>query len=290
MTDHSEVDKVSGTSTTGHEWDGIKELNTPLPRWWVWTFYATIVWSIGYWIVYPAWPLISSHTTGFFNYSSRADVAVELGNLAKIRGEKMVKLASTPLVDIPKDPALLALARASGKAAFGDNCAPCHGTGGTGSKGYPNLNDDEWIWGGKLDQIEKTIQFGARSGHANTHEGAMLAFGKEGVLKPAEIATVASYVRSLAGLPTAAGYDAAAGKKIFADNCASCHGDAGKGNPELGAPNLTDKIWLFGSDEATVVDTITNGRAGVMPAWVGRLDPATIKALAVYVHSLGGGQ
>lgn len=290
MTDHSEVDKVSGTSTTGHEWDGIKELNTPLPRWWVWTFYATIVWSIGYWIVYPAWPLISSHTTGLFNYSTRADVAVELGNLAKIRGEKMVKLASTPLVDIPKDPALLALARASGKAAFGDNCAPCHGTGGTGSKGYPNLNDDEWIWGGKLDQIEKTIQFGARSGHANAHEGAMLAFGKEGVLKPAEIATVASYVRSLAGLPTAAGYDAAAGKKIFADNCASCHGDAGKGNPELGAPNLTDKIWLFGSDEATVIDTITDGRAGVMPAWVGRLDPATIKALAVYVHSLGGGQ
>ncbi len=290
MTDHSEVDKVSGTSTTGHEWDGIKELNTPLPRWWVWTFYATIVWSIGYWIVYPAWPLISSHTTGLFNYSTRADVAVELGNLAKIRGEKMVKLASTPLVDIPKDPALLALARASGKAVFGDNCAPCHGTGGTGSKGYPNLNDDEWIWGGKLDQIEKTIQFGARSGHANAHEGAMLAFGKEGVLKPAEIATVASYVRSLAGLPTAAGYDAAAGKKIFADNCASCHGDAGKGNPELGAPNLTDKIWLFGSDEATVIDTITNGRAGVMPAWVGRLDPATIKALAVYVHSLGGGQ
>ena len=290
MTDHSEVDKVSGTSTTGHEWDGIKELNTPLPRWWVWTFYATIVWSIGYWIVYPAWPLISSHTTGLFNYSTRADVAVELGNLAKIRGEKMVKLASTPLVDIPKDPALLALARALGKAAFGDNCAPCHGTGGTGSKGYPNLNDDEWIWGGKLDQIEKTIQFGVRSGHANTHEGAMLAFGRDGVLKPAEVATVANYVRSLAGLPTAAGYDAAAGKKIFADNCASCHGDAGKGNPELGAPNHTDKIWLYGSDEATVVDTITNGRAGVMPAWVGRLDPATVKALAVYVHSLGGGQ
>jgi cytochrome c oxidase cbb3-type subunit 3 len=256
----------------------------------VWTFYATIIWSIGYWIVYPAWPLVSGYTKGMFNYSSRADVAVELGNLAKIRGEKMVKLAATPLVDIPKDPALLALARASGKAAFGDNCAPCHGTGGTGSKGYPNLNDDEWIWGGKLDQIEKTIQFGARSGHAKAHEGAMLAFGKEGVLKPAEIATVANYVRALAGLPTAAGYDAAAGKKIFADNCASCHGDAGKGNPEVGAPNLTDKIWLYGSDEATVVDTITNGRAGVMPAWVGRLDPATVKALAVYVHSLGGGQ
>ncbi len=290
MTDHSEIDKVSGKSTTGHEWDGIKELNTPLPRWWVWTFYATIIWSIGYWIVYPAWPLISTYTTGLFGYSTRASVRVELANLEAIRGEKMVKLAATPLADIVKDPALLALARARGKAAFGDNCAPCHGTGGTGSKGYPNLNDDEWIWGGKLEQIEQTIQFGARSGHAKTHEGAMLAFGKDGVLKPAEIVTVANYVRSLSGLSTGAGYDAAAGKKLFADNCASCHGDAGKGNPEMGAPNLTDKIWLYGSDEATLIDTITNGRAGVMPAWVGRLDPATIKALTVYVHSLGGGQ
>jgi cytochrome c oxidase cbb3-type subunit III len=202
----------------------------------------------------------------------------------------MVKLAATPLAEIEKDPALLALARARGRAAFGDNCAPCHGTGGTGAKGYPNLNDDEWIWGGKLEQIEKTIQFGARSGNAKAHEGQMLAFGKDGILKPDQIATVANYVRSLSGLSTSPGYDAAAGKKIFAENCVSCHGDNGKGNQELGAPDLTDKIWLFGSDEATLVETITNGRAGVMPAWVGRLDPATIKALAVYVHSLGGGK
>jgi cytochrome c oxidase cbb3-type subunit III len=290
MTDHSDIDHVSGTSTTGHEWDGIKELNTPLPRWWLITFYLTIVWAIGYWVVYPAWPLISSHTTGLFGYSTRADVAVELANLEKIRGEKMVKLAATPLAEIAKDPALLALARASGKAAFGDNCAPCHGSGGAGAKGYPNLNDDEWIWGGKLEQIETTILFGARSGNAKTHEGQMLAFGKDGILKPDQIVTVANYVRSLAGLSTSPGYDAAAGKKIFAENCVSCHGDNGKGNQELGAPDLTDKIWLFGSDEATLVETITYGRAGVMPAWVGRLDPATIKALAVYVHSLGGGK
>ena len=290
MTDHSDIDHVSGTPTTGHEWDGIRELNTPLPRWWLITFYLTIVWSIGYWVVYPAWPLITSHTTGLFGYSTRADVAVELANLEKIRGEKMVKLAATPLAEIEKDPALLALARASGKAAFGDNCAPCHGTGGTGSKGYPNLNDDEWIWGGNLEQIEKTIQFGARSGNPKAHEGAMLAFGKDGVLKPAEIVTVANYVRSLSGLSSSPGYDAAAGKKIFAANCVSCHGDNGKGNQELGAPDLTDKIWLYGSDEATLFETISNGRAGVMPAWVGRLDPATIKALAVYVHSLGGGK
>ena len=290
MTDHSHIDHVSGTTTTGHEWDGIRELNTPLPRWWLITFYLTIVWSIGYWVVYPAWPLISSHTTGLFGYSTRADVAVELANLEKIRGEKMVKLAATPLAEIEKDPALLALARARGKAAFGDNCAPCHGSGGAGAKGYPNLNDDEWIWGGKLDQIEQTILYGARSGNAKAHEGQMLAFGKDGILKPAEIVTVANYVRSLSGLPTSAGYDAAAGKKLFADNCVSCHGDNGKGNQELGAPDLTDKIWLYGSDEATVIETISNGRAGVMPAWAGRLDPATVKALAVYVHSLGGGK
>src|SRR6478672_8091086 len=280
MAEHNDIDNVSGRTTTGHEWDGIKELNTPLPRWWVITFYLTIVWAVGYWVVYPAWPLLWSHTTGVLNYSSRADVAVELANLEKIRGDKMVVLGSASLADIEKDPALLALARARGKAAFGDNCAPCHGSGGAGAKGYPNLNDDDWIWGGKLDQIEQTILYGARSGNAKAHESQMLAFGKDGVLKSAEIVTVANYVRSLSGLPTSAGYDAAAGKKIFADNCVSCHGDNGKGNQELGAPDLTDKIWLFGSDEATLIETITNGRAGVMPAWVGRLDAATIKALA----------
>ena len=290
MTDHSDIDHVSGTSTTGHEWDGIKELNTPLPRWWLITFYLTIVWAVGYWVVYPAWPLISSHTTGLFGYSTRGDVAVELANLEKIRGEKMIKLAATPLAEIEKDPALLALARARGKAAFGDNCAPCHGSGGAGAKGYPNLNDDEWIWGGKLEQIETTILFGARSGNAKAHEGQMLAFGKDGILKPDQIVTVANYVRSLSGLSTSAGYDAAAGKKIFAENCVSCHGDNGKGNQELGAPDLTDKIWLYGSDETALIETITYGRAGVMPAWAGRLDPATVKALAVYVHSLGGGK
>jgi cytochrome c oxidase cbb3-type subunit 3 len=290
MTDHSEIDHVSGTELTGHQWDGIKELNTPLPRWWLFTFYATIIWAIGYWVVYPAWPLLWSNTTGLLHYSSRADLAVELANLEKIRGEKMAVLATAPLAEIAKDPALLALARARGKAAFGDNCAPCHGSGGAGAKGFPNLNDDDWLWGGSLDQIMQTIQFGARSGHAKTHESAMLAFGKEGVLKKDQIVTVANYVRSLSGLPTSQGYDASAGAKIFTENCVSCHGDAGKGNQELGAPNLTDKIWLFGSDEAALVETITNGRAGVMPAWVGRLDPATIKALTVFVHSLGGGK
>jgi len=290
MTEHSDIDRVSGTATTGHEWDGIKELNTPLPRWWVITFYATILWAVGYWIVYPAWPLLWSYSTGIFQYSSRADVAVELANLEKIRGDKMVALGAAPLAEIEKDPALLALARARGKTVFGDNCAPCHGSGGAGAKGYPNLNDDDWLWGGSLDQIMQTIEFGVRSGHPKAHESAMLAFGKTGVLKNPEIVMVANYVRSLSGLPTRTGYDAATGKKIFAENCVTCHGDAGKGNQEVGAPDLTDKIWLYGSDEATIVETVTSGRSGVMPAWAGRLDPSTIKALAVYVHSLGGGR
>jgi len=290
MSEHSELDQVSGRSTTGHEWDGIKELNTPLPRWWVLTFYACIVWAIGYWLVYPAWPLVTGYTTGLLHFTNRGAVAEELAKLETLRGEKMKVLASASLADIEKDPALLSLARARGKTVFGDNCAPCHGSGAAGAKGYPNLNDDDWLWGGSLDQIMQTIQFGARSGDAKAHEGQMLAFGRDGILKQDQITTVANYVRSLSGLSTAPGFDAAAGNKIFAENCVSCHGDAGKGNPEFGAPNLTDQIWLYGSDQATIEETITNGRSGVMPAWIGRLDPVTIKALTVYVHSLGGGK
>jgi cytochrome c oxidase cbb3-type subunit III len=291
MTDHrEEVDAVSGTATTGHQWDDIKELNTPLPRWWVITFYLTIIWAIGYWILYPAWPLLSSNTTGLLGYSSRANVAVELANLDAIRGEKMAALVNASLADIEKDPALLALARARGRTVFGDNCAPCHGSGATGSKGFPNLNDDDWLWGGTLDQIMQTIRFGARSGNAEGHEGNMLAFGKDGTLKPEQIVTVANYVRSLSHLPTAPGYNAAEGAKIFAENCVACHGENGKGNPEVGSKDLTANIWLYGGDEATIVETITNGRGGVMPAWDGRLDPVTLKAMAVYVHSLGGGK
>jgi cytochrome c oxidase cbb3-type subunit III len=291
MTDRrEEIDSVSGTATTGHQWDGIKELNTPLPRWWVITFYLTIIWAIGYWIVYPAWPLLTSNTTGILHYSSRANVAVELANLDKIRGDKLAALATASLADIEKDPNLLALARARGRTVFGDNCAPCHGSGATGSKGFPNLNDDDWLWGGNLDQIMQTIRFGARSGNAKGHEGNMLAFGKDGMLKPEQIVTVANYVRSLSHLPTVPGYNAAEGAKIFAENCVACHGENGKGNPEVGSKDLTANIWLYGGDEATLIETITNGRGGVMPAWEGRLDPVMLKAMAVYVHSLGGGK
>jgi cytochrome c oxidase cbb3-type subunit 3 len=285
-----EIDVVTGTATTGHEWDGIKELNTPLPRWWVWVFYATIIWSVLYWIVYPAWPLVSSYTKGLFGYSSRANVAVEIAALHNLRGEKAVALANASLDEIEKNPALLAFARAQGKAAFGDNCAPCHGIGATGAKGYPNLNDDDWLWGGTLPAIYQTIQYGIRSGHPEARENQMPAFGKDGVLTREQIVQVANYVRSLSELPVRQGVDLAAGKKIFADNCSVCHGEDGKGNQELGAPDLADRLYLRGSDEASIIDMINNGGGGVMPAWTGRLNPATLKALAVYVHTLGGGK
>lgn len=278
------------SATTGHEWDGIKELNTPLPRWWLIIFYGTILWSIGYWVVYPAWPTVTGFTAGIFSYSTRGQVAADLADLQKMRGARSTALAQESLVDIEKEPEELAFAQAQGKAAFANNCAPCHGVGATGSKGYPNLNDNDWLWGGTLTQIHETIEYGVRSGNPKAHESQMPAFGRDKLLKPEEIAVVANYVRSLSGLPTRAGMDLAGGKKIFADNCASCHGDDGKGNQQLGAPNLTDQIWLYGSDQADIVDTIANGHGGVMPAWTGRLDPGTINALTVFVHTLGGGQ
>jgi cytochrome c oxidase cbb3-type subunit III len=291
MADKHETDAVTGTALTGHDWDGIRELNTPLPRWWLWLFYATIIWSVGYWIVYPSWPLVSSYTTGLFNWSSREAIITELDALRAQRGPMVAKLAAASLQEIVADPQLLAFARAQGRPAFAENCAPCHGAGGGGSKGYPNLNDNDWIWGGKLDDIAETIRHGIRSGDPKTRLGPpMPDFGRDGRLKRAEIETVADYVRSAAGLATDPKADLAAGKALFTQNCVVCHGDNGKGNRALGVPDLTDAIWLYGADKAAIVDSMWNGRAGMMPAWAGRLDEPTIKALAVYVHTLGGGE
>lgn len=288
----NEVDAVTGVATTGHEWDGIRELNNPLPRWWLWTFYVCIVWSVLYWVAYPAWPLVSSYTYGVLGWKSRDAVQVQLADLRAQRAVFADKLAAASLEQIEANPELLSFARAQGRAAFGDNCAPCHGSGAAGSRGYPNLNDDDWLWGGSLEQVQQTILHGIRSTDAEAHVGDMLAFGRDGVLQRPEIVAVADYVRSLSNLPVPAGVtpDLAQGKEVFAANCAACHGDEGKGNPELGAPNLTDGIWLYGSDRDSVIASITNGRAGIMPAWSSRLDGGTIKALTVYVHSLGGGQ
>jgi cytochrome c oxidase cbb3-type subunit 3 len=284
------IDSHTGISTTGHEWDGIRELNTPLPRWWLWLFYACIVWAIGYVIAYPAIPLISTHTKGLLGYSSRLQLEDDMTALKAQRGAVVGQIESASLADIEKDPKMLTVARALGKAAFGTNCAPCHGQGAQGAANYPNLNDDNWIWGGTLEQVHQTIQYGIRNDNPDSHQGPMPAFGKDGIIPKAEIPNIAAYVRTLAGLKPEGAGDVAKGKALFADNCAACHGEQGKGNPEVGAPNLTANIWLYGGDEKTIIETITNGRGGVMPSWAGRLEPATIKSLAVYIHSLGGGQ
>lgn len=286
-----EIDPATGRSTTGHEWDGIKELNAPLPKWWVYMFYATIVWSIGYWIVYPAWPLVTNYTKGLMGYSSRGDVTAEVAALKAMRATRSQALASASLQEIQRNPELLTFALAQGKAAFGDNCAPCHGLSATGARGFPNLRDDAWLWGGSLADIHQTIAYGVRNGDDRARQGSMPALGgPNGVLNRADVVTVANYVRSLSGLSTRQGADLAKGKALFEANCASCHGAEGRGNREIGAANLTSPNWVYGSDEATIVETITNGRGGVMPGWTGRLDETTVKALTIYVHALGGGQ
>jgi cytochrome c oxidase cbb3-type subunit III len=288
---HKEIDQVTGVETTGHVWDGdLKELNKPLPRWWLYTFYACIVWAIGYWVLYPAWPLLTNATQGTLGWHTRSAVEDDLNELKVLRGPMMVKLTDASVADIVKDQQLSDFARALGKPAFADNCAPCHGAGGGGGKGYPSLNDDDWLWGGKLAEIEQTIRHGARSGDPKDHEGNMPAFGREGMLKADQMSAVADFVRSLSGLPTETGADLALGKKVFADNCVTCHGPEGKGNRELGAPNLTDKIWLYGPEKETIMQGLQNGRGGQMPAWQGRLSESTIKALVVYVYSFGGGE
>lgn len=289
MTTNREIDAVTGVETTGHEWDGIKELNKPLPRWWLLTFYATIVWAVGYWVVYPAWPTLNGYTKGIWNYSQRATVTADVSAAKAAQAGLRDKLAKTPLADVKKDAELLRFAVAGGSAAFQTNCAPCHGRGAQGFAGYPNLNDDDWIWGGTLDEIQKTLQVGIRSDHAETRANAMPKYGLEKLMEEPQINDAAEYVLKLSGQK----FDAAAadrGAKIFTEQCAECHNADGKGKLDRGAPNLTDGIWLYGGSKTAILDSIRTGRGGVMPAWTGRLDPTTIKALTVYVHSLGGGK
>jgi cytochrome c oxidase cbb3-type subunit 3 len=286
-----EIDSVTGVETTGHVWDGdLKELNKPLPRWWLYVLYATIVWAIGYWIVYPAWPTWNdTYTKGVFDYSQRAELGKEIAAAKEAQAKYFAEIAATPIGDIEKNQELLPFVMAGGAAVFGDKCGPRHGKGGGGAVGYPNLNDDDWLWGGSAEAIQHTIDVGIRSGHGEARDMAMPRFGLDGMLKRDEITDAAQFVLSLSGHATDT-VAAVRGAKLFADNCAACHGDTGKGNPEVGAPNLTDGIWLYGGKLSDIEKTIETGRGGVMPYWSGRLDPVTIKMLAAYVHSLGGGK
>jgi cytochrome c oxidase cbb3-type subunit 3 len=284
-----EIDAFSGVETTGHEWDGIKELNKPLPRWWIWTFYACIVWSIGYWIVYPAWPIPGGYTKGIWNYSQRAVVAAEGEAARAAQGTLRKQIETTALGDIRKNQDLLRFAMAAGNASFQTNCSACHGRGAQGFTGYPNLNDDDWLWGGSVEEIEKTILYGVRSEHKDTRSSAMPRFGLDKILKDHEIDDVSEYVMSLTKRSTNA-KAVESGAKIYTDQCASCHGADGKGIVEQGSANLTDGIWLYGNSKAAIMESIRTGRNGQMPYWTGRLDTVTLKSLAVYVHSLGGGK
>lgn len=290
MSGEKEIDQVTGVETTGHVWDDdLKELNKPMPKWWLYTLYVSVIWAIGYWIAMPAWPLANSYTKGVLGYSQRATVMAEVEAGKAAQSEFRAKIEKAELADIAKDEELLRFANAGGAAAFGTNCSPCHGRGAQGFVGYPNLNDDDWIWGGTVTDIHQTILYGIRSSHDETRVSDMPKFGVDELLEPKQIADTAQYVLSLSGAETdkeAAGR----GQEVFAENCAACHGEDGKGNSELGAPNLADAIWLFGGDKENVITSIRTGRGGQMPPWAGRLDPVTIKMLAVYVHSLGGGK
>jgi cytochrome c oxidase cbb3-type subunit III len=283
-----ETDTVTGVSTTGHEWDGIKELNNPLPRWWLWTFYACIVWALIYSIAYPAWPMLTSASKGWLGYSSRADVRQDLAAADMLKADMRNDIAAKPLAEIIADEKLRTFAVAAGAAAFKVNCIQCHGTGAQGSRGFPNLNDDDWLWGGKVEDIQVTITHGIRfASDADTRVSEMPKFGD--LLKPEEISQVATYVVSL----TAPQEDAAAvqaGETLFAQNCAACHGDGAKGNREFGAPNLADAVSLYGSKPEDIVAQVTSAKHGAMPAWGGRLGNVAVKELSVFVHSLGGGE
>lgn len=281
------IDEATQTETVGHEWDGIEELNTPLPRWWLWTFYGCIIFSIGYVIAYPAIPMVHNATAGMLGWSSRGQLAQEMKAADVARNEVRAKIAAVDIAKLPEQPELMAQAVAGGAAAFKVNCVQCHGSGAAGSQtlGYPNLADDDWLWGGDIKTIEYTIFHGVRQPvDDDLRQSAMPPFA--GVFDPAQLSALADHVLSLSGKAK----DNPVGAQIFADNCVVCHGDKGQGNRTVGAPRLADAVWLYGGTKADVEKQVLNPRMGQMPHWGGRLDPVTIKMLAAYVYSLGGGE
>jgi cytochrome c oxidase cbb3-type subunit III len=285
-----EKDAISGQDTTGHEWDGVKELNTPTPKWWLYVFMACIVWALGLFVIYPSIPYGTGYFHGLLGYSQRASVDAAVGKLVAQRKDSMDKIATMSFDAIKSDPALMEVALTSGRITFAEDCQPCHGAGGGGSPGYPALAAGAWIWGGTLPDIQQTITHGIRSTDPDARQSAMPRFGADGILKPAEIEAVTDYVWATFYGHPATGQDVSAGAKIFADNCTACHGDQGQGLREMGAPKLGSHVHLYGDTKETILRQVSLPRQGIMPNWGARLDPATIKAVTLYVHSLGGGE
>ena len=282
------IDKETGVETTGHAWDGIEELNNPLPRWWLWTLYACIIWAVGYSIAYPAWPMISGATSGLLGYSTRAEVAKDIAAHDAKNQDLVAQLASVDLAALDPASDLHRYGVARGGAVFRAQCSQCHGSGAAGAVGYPNLLDNDWLWGGDIENIAYSVRHGIRNTTDwDARYSEMPAFGE--MLEKPEIDAVVEHVISLSMTDFDAGM-AATGAAVFAENCVSCHGDNGEGSRELGAPNLADAIWLYGGDRDTLYDSVYNARFGVMPAWGQRLTETDVRAVSVYVHSLGGGE
>lgn len=278
--------------TTGHVWDGIEEYDNPMPRWWVWVFYATIVWGIGYTIAYPAWPLITQATPGLLGASTRADVAADIAAVDAANSAIKERLIAADLNGIGADPELAAFAERAGAAVFRTNCSTCHGSGAAGfeGKGYPNLLDDDWLWGGTMEDIHLTVAHGIRNTtDPDARYSQMPAFGVDGILDETQIAQVTEHVLAISGQDHDA-TAAAAGATIYAENCAACHMEDGSGDRTQGAPKLNDAIWLYGGSREAIIETVTQSRFGVMPGWNERLSEDEIRAVAFYVHSRGGGE
>ncbi|MEO1541147.1 MAG: cytochrome-c oxidase, cbb3-type subunit III [Pseudomonadota bacterium] len=274
--------------TTGHEWDGIREYDKPMPRWWLWTFYATVVWALGYALLYPAVPLFDRATPGMLGYSSREEVAAAIARAELANAPLDTRITSVALEEIGTDPDLARYARAGGGAIFRTYCSQCHGSGAAGAVGYPNLLDDDWLWGGGIEDIYLTIAHGIRDeDDFDSRFSEMPAFGE--VLSRDEIAAVVAHLLKISD-QTHDEALAGAGADIYLENCAACHGDGGAGDPTLGAPRLNDAIWLYGGDAETLTETVTYSRYGQMPPWIDRLSEADLRLVASYVHQLGGGQ
>lgn len=285
-----EKDEATGVETTGHEWDGIKELDNPMPRWWLWTFYACIVWALGYAIAYPSLPFVSGAPKGVLGYSSRANLHADIADANAEQADLLQKIETLPLSAIREDANTFQFAVSGGRAAFAVNCSQCHGSGAQGSPGYPNLNDDVWLWGGSLDEIHTTLKHGIRfQKDDDTRFSLMPAFGTDDLLSRPQIIDTSHFVRKLGGLEHDAGA-AERGAPLYEENCAVCHKSDGVGDREQGAPSLTDAISHYGDGLNAIAAQVSRPRHGVMPGWKDRLDPATLKQLTIYVHSLGGGE
>jgi cytochrome c oxidase cbb3-type subunit III len=287
----SEQDRLAfGRPTAELEWDGIRKLDMPPPRWWVLTFWACCLFALLWWVLYPSWPGTRGYFPGLLGYDQRAVVAEQIAAAEAGRGEMLARIGAVEqLEQVATDADLLQYAITAGGVAFANNCAPCHGLGGAGQGYFPSLADDDWIWGGTLADIQHTITHGVRNGGEEARDSLMPAFGADQILTRDQVLDASEYVLSLTGRAEDA-EAAGRGETLFVENCVACHGDGGVGMPEVGAPALNDAIWLYGGEKPDIARQIHAPRHGVMPAFGDRLDDPTVDMLAIYVHTLGGGR